>query len=85
MSEIIEALNQLEKERNISKDVLLDAIERSLKTACKKDFNTDENITVSLDGETGECHVYAAKDVVEEVEKPACQISLSQAKMLNRR
>ena len=34
MSEIIEALNQLEKERNISKDVLLEAIERSLKTAC---------------------------------------------------
>ena len=85
MSEIIEALNQLEKERNISKDVLLEAIERSLKTACKKDFNTDENITVSLDRETGECHVYAAKEVVDEVENPSFQISLSQAKMLNRR
>ena len=85
MSEIIEALNQLEKERNISKDVLLEAIERSLKTACKKDFNTDENITVSLDRETGECHVYAAKEVVEEVENPACQITLEQAKMINRR
>ena len=43
MSEIIEALNQLEKEKNISKDILLDAIERSLKAACKKDFDTDEN------------------------------------------
>ncbi len=85
MSEIIEALNQLEKERNISKDVLLEAIERSLKTACKKDFNTDKNITVSLDRETGECHVYAAKEVVEEVENPACQITLEQAKMINRR
>ena len=84
MSEIIEALNQLEKERNISKDVLLEAIERSLKTACKKDFDTDENITVSLDRETGECHVYAAKEVVEEVENPACQISLEQAKMISR-
>ena len=83
MSEIIEALNQLEKERNISKDVLLEAIERSLKTACKKDFNTDENITVSLDRETGECHVYAAKEVVEEVENPACQITLEQAKMIS--
>ena len=40
MSEIIEALNQLEKEKNISKDILLDAIERSLKAACKKDFDT---------------------------------------------
>lgn len=85
MSEIIEALNQLEKERNISKDVLLEAIERSLKTACKKDFDTDENITVSLDKETGECHVYAAKEVVEAVESPASQISLEQAKMLSPR
>ena len=84
MSEIIEALNQLEKERNISKDVLLEAIERSLKTACKKDFNTDENITVSLDRETGECHVYAAKEVVDEVENPSFQISLSQAKNFGR-
>lgn len=83
MSEIIEALNQLEKERNISKDVLLEAIERSLKTACKKDFDTDENITVSLDRETGECHVYAAKEVVEDVTDMACQISLEQAKLLS--
>jgi N utilization substance protein A len=83
VSEIIEALNQLEKERNISKDVLLEAIERSLKTACKKDFDTDENITVSLDRETGECHVYAAKEVVEDVTDMACQISLEQAKLLS--
>ena len=54
MSEIIEALNQLEKEKNISKDILLDAIERSLKAACKKDFDTDENIDVVMDRETGE-------------------------------
>ena len=45
MSEIIEALNQLEKERNISKDVLLEAIERSLKTACKKDFKTERLVS----------------------------------------
>lgn len=82
MSELIEALNQLEKERNISKDVLLEAIEKSLKTACKKDFDTDENITVSLDRETGECHVYAAKEVVEQVENMATEISLEQAKMI---
>ncbi len=82
MSEIIEALNQLEKERNISKDILLDAIERSLKAACKKDFDTDENINVVMDRETGEFHVYAQKEVVEEVERFATQISLEQAKMI---
>lgn len=82
MSEIIEALNQLEKEKNISKDILLDAIERSLKAACKKDFDTDENINVVMDRETGEFHVYAQKEVVEEVERMATQISLEQAKMI---
>ena len=85
MSEIIEALNQLEKEKNISKDILLDAIERSLKAACKKDFDTDENIDVVMDRETGEFHVYAKKEVVEEVERPATQISLEKAKMMNSR
>ena len=49
MSEIIEALNQLEKEKNVSKESLLDAIERSLKVACKKDFGADENIDVVMD------------------------------------
>ena len=83
MSEIIEALNQLEKEKNISKHILLDAIERSLKAACKKDFDTDENIDVVMDRETGEFHVYAKKEVVEEVERPATQISLEKAKMMN--
>lgn len=83
MSEIIEALNQLEKERNISKDVLLDAIEKSLKAACKKDFDTDENIDVEMDRETGEFHVYAKKEVVSDVEKQATQISLEKAKLID--
>lgn len=83
MSEIIEALNQLEKEKNISKDVLLDAIERSLKAACKKDFETDENINVVMDRETGDFHVYAQKEVVAEVERMATQISVEKAKMID--
>lgn len=83
MSEIIEALNQLEKEKNISKEVLLDAIEKSLKAACKKDFDTDENIDVVMDRETGEFHVYANKEVVEQVERMATQISLEKAKMID--
>ena len=83
MSEIIEALNQLEKEKNISKDILLDAIERSLKAPCKKDFDTDQNSDVVMDRETGEFHVYAKKEVVEEVERPATQISLEKAMMMN--
>ncbi len=83
MSEIIEVLNQLEKEKNVSKDVLFDAIEKSLKSACKNDFETDENIDVVMDRETGEFHVYAKKEVVTDVEKTATQISLEQAKMID--
>ncbi len=83
VSEIIEVLNQLEKEKNVSKDVLFDAIEKSLKSACKNDFETDENIDVVMDRETGEFHVYAKKEVVTDVEKTATQISLEQAKMID--
>ena len=83
MSEIIEALNQLEKEKNVSKESLLDAIERSLKVACKKDFGADENIDVVMDRETGEFHVYAKKEVVADVEDFATQISIEQAKLID--
>ena len=83
MSEIIEALNQLEKEKNVSKESLLDAIERSLKVACKKDFGADENIDVVMERETGEFHVYAKKEVVADVEDFATQISIEQAKLID--
>ena len=83
MSEIIEALNQLEKEKNVSKESLLDAIERSLKVACKKDFGADENIDVVMDRETGEFHVYAKKEVVADVDDFATQISIEQAKLID--
>lgn len=83
MSEIIEALNQLEKERNISKDILFDGIEKSLKAACKNDFETDENIDVVMDRETAEFQVFAKKTVVTDVERAATQISIEQAKMID--
>ena len=83
MSEIIEALNQLEKEKNISKDTLLEAIENSLVTACKNHFGSSDNVKVSIDPETCEFHVFQEKTVVETVEDPVEQISLVNAKMIN--
>lgn len=82
-SELIEALNQIEKEKDISKDVLMDAIENSLLAACKRDFGKADNIKVNMDRETGDIVVLAEKTVVETVEDPALEISLAKAKMIS--
>lgn len=83
--ELIEALNVLEKENNISKDILLEAIENSLLTACKNHFGKADNVKVTINRETGDFSVYAEKEVVESVEDPMLQISLAEAKMMNGR
>ena len=83
--ELIEALDILEKEKNISKDTLLEAIENSLLTACKNHFGKADNVHVNINRETGDFAVYAEKTVVEEVEDPAEQIALEKAKMMDSR
>ena len=83
MSEIIDALNQLEKEKNISKEVIMDAIEKSLISACEKDFGKDAIIDVSMDRITGAIAVFQKKQVVEEVMDDSCEISLAEAKMID--
>ena len=82
-NELLEALNILEQEKNISKDTLLVAIENSLVTACKNHFGSSDNVKVSIDPETCEFHVFQEKTVVETVEDPVEQISLVNAKMIN--
>ncbi len=79
--ELIDALNQIEKEKDISKDILLEALENSLVAACKNNFGRADNIKVNIDRKTGAVNVYAMKEVVEEVTDPVMQISLAQAKM----
>ena len=79
--ELIDALNQIEKEKDISKDILLEALENSLVAACKNNFGKADNIKVNIDRATGAVNVYAIKEVVEEVTDPVMQISLAQAKM----
>lgn len=79
--ELLEALNILEKENNISKETLLEAIENSLITACKNHFGKADNVKVSMNHETCDFSVYAEKEVVETVEDPLLEISLSEAKM----
>lgn len=80
-SELIEALNILEKEKNISKATLLEAIEQSLLQACKNHFGKADNVKVNINEETGDFSVFAEKTVVEQVEDPVTEISLVDAKM----
>ena len=82
-NELLEALNILEKEKDISKETLLEAIENSLITACKNHFGKSDNIKVDMNPETCEYHVYAEKTVVEEVEDDVTQISLGNARMID--
>ena len=82
-NELLEALNILEKEKDISKETLLEAIENSLLTACKNHFGKSDNIKVDMNPETCEYHVYAEKTVVEEVEDDVTQISVGNPKMID--
>ncbi len=83
MSELMLALEQIEKEKGISREVIIEAIEKSLLDACKKDFGKSDNITVNMDRETGAIEVHAAKTVVEEVTDDATEISLEKALMIS--
>ena len=85
-TELIIAMEELEKEKGIKKDYLLEAIETALVTAYKRNFDSAENVRITMDKETGEIHVYAEKDVVEkpeDVENNKLQISLEDAKRIN--
>ena len=77
--ELIEALEAIAKEKDISKDVLLEAIQNSLLAACKDQFGKSDNVRVILDETTGEFHVYQDKIVVEEVLDDTLEIALAEA------
>lgn len=81
--EFIEALNQIEKEKGIDKEIIFEAIETSLVSACKKNFGTSQNIKVVINRETGTVSCFAQKIVVEEVTDKMLEISLKDAKEIN--
>lgn len=81
--ELMEALDILEKEKDISKETLFDAIENSLITACKNHFGKSDNIRVEMNRETCDFKVYAERTVVEEVEDACLEISLPDALALD--
>ena len=81
--ELMEALDTLEKEKNISKETLLEAIEQSLIQACKNHFGKADNVHVSIDRDTCDFSVYADRTVVEYVEDPVEEVSLEDARKIN--
>ena len=81
--ELIEALAQIEKEKGIDKEILLEAIENSLVAACKNEYGKADNIRVIINRDNGKVLVFADKTVVEEVEDKVTQISIADAKLLN--
>ena len=86
--ELMDALELLEKEKNISKDSLFDAIETSLLTACKNNFGKTDNIRVEVDMENCDFKCFQEKEVVEtadDVMDPAIEISLDDAKKISKK
>ena len=82
-TELLEALNILEKEKDISKETLLEAIENSLLNACKNHFGKADNVKVIMDKETCDYQLFAEKEVVEEGEDTLEQISLEDARNID--
>ncbi|PUU93967.1 transcription termination factor NusA [Halanaerobium sp.] len=81
--EFIQALDDIEKDKGISKDVLLEAIETALVSAYKKDFGSKDNVRIEISAEAGEVKVYSRKEVVEEVENKNSEISLTEAENID--
>ena len=83
--EFIQAISDLEKEKQISKEVLIDAIESALVSAYKKNYGTSQNVRVNIDRETGDIDVFMRMDIVDEVEDDLVQISLEEAREIDYR
>lgn len=82
-SELLDALTALEKQKGISRDVLIEAIEAALVTAYKRNFNQAQNVRVDINLANGSMIVYSRKDVVEEVGDDRLEISLEDAQAIN--
>lgn len=80
---LIDAIKDLCAEKDLSPDVMFEAVESALKAAYKKNFNQDDNVEVSIDREDGSFHVYSLKSVVETVEDPVIEISKEDASAIN--
>ena len=82
--ELILALEELEKDKGIKKEYLLESIETALLTAYKRNFDALDNVKVVMDPETGATHVYSIKEVMENAKDNALEISIDEARKINK-
>lgn len=81
--ELIEALEQIAREKHIAKEILIDTIEAALITAYKKNFGSAQNVRVEINTESGAIKVLGRREVVEEVEDKFFEVSLEEAKEID--
>ena len=82
-AEFMQALSDLEKERGINSEILIDAVENALVSAYRRNYGTSNNVRAEVDRETGEIQIYASKSVVDEVENQHSEIALEDARKIN--
>ena len=83
VKELIGAMDELEKERGIKKDYLIESLEGALVSAYKKNFDSVDNVKVTINQETGDIHIYSVREVVEKSEDPLLEISIDEARQIN--
>ena len=81
--ELISVIEQIGREKGIDKEILFEAVESALQSACRKSHSSIDNIRIEIDRKTGEFCAYLRKRVVDEVTDPETEISLAEAKKLN--
>lgn len=81
--EMLNALEALEVEKGISKEIVIDALEAALVSAYKRHYGQAQNVEVEFDHKKGNIHVYAVKEVTEEVMDSQLEVSLKEALQLN--
>jgi N utilization substance protein A len=82
-TDFIEALHEIEREKGISKELLIDAIEAAMISSYKRNFNTAQNVRVDINRQTGVIRVFARKTVCDEALDPRMEISLHAAREIN--
>jgi N utilization substance protein A len=83
VKELIGAMDELEKERGIKKDYLIESLENALVAAYKKNFDSVDNVQVTINQETGDIHIYSVREVVEKSEDPLLELGIDEARRIN--
>lgn len=81
--EFIKAVEELEKEKEISKDLLIEAIESALVSAYKKNYGTSQNVRVNINKETGDIDVFMRKDIVDNIQDNLVEVSIEEAQEID--